>query len=149
MRYADLRFDLTLRTIRYLDDCGLESEFIPTEPSIVYGRDTTLYGGKLCENVVQATARDLLGSYALMAAGEYGIGELRVRIELAQGAEGPPLRLIIEPASAAGERAAPLFPRIGGNPALVRLIVPPAWSAKLEFGADGTLGGSDTLVTLQ
>jgi DNA polymerase I-like protein with 3'-5' exonuclease and polymerase domains len=60
LRYPDIRTDPTPRTVRYLDKQGIEAEFAPNESTIVYGSGVELYGGKLVENVVQATARDIL-----------------------------------------------------------------------------------------
>jgi DNA polymerase len=60
LRYPDSRLDPTPREIRYLDKNGLETSYAPDSPSLVYGPGTSLYGGKLTENIVQATARDLL-----------------------------------------------------------------------------------------
>jgi len=60
LRYENLRLAPEQYPVRYLGDDGMEHEFTPEAPSIVYGRGQHLYGGKLCENVVQATARDLL-----------------------------------------------------------------------------------------
>jgi DNA polymerase len=60
LRYASMRMENIPRTIRFLDKWGQEAEFTPDGLSIVYGNRTTLYGGKLCENIVQAIARDIL-----------------------------------------------------------------------------------------
>jgi DNA polymerase len=62
LRFARPRLEDTDRTIQFLDDYGMESEFCPPGQSLVYGegQPTFLYGGKLAENIVQATARDLL-----------------------------------------------------------------------------------------
>jgi DNA polymerase len=60
LRYENLRLGTSRQSIRYLRDDGMEDEFVPNVPSMIYGREAHIYGGKLCENVVQATARDLL-----------------------------------------------------------------------------------------
>lgn len=60
LRYPDARIEDSHRTIRYLDENGDEAECQPSGPAIVCGRENNLYGGKLTENVVQATARDML-----------------------------------------------------------------------------------------
>lgn len=71
LRYPDTGLDAAPRTIRHLDEWGDEVEFTPEGDSIKYGDGLTLYGGTLCENIVQATARDLLieAVLALEAAG--------------------------------------------------------------------------------
>lgn len=60
LRYLDLRLEARQRSIRYLGEDGMESEFTPDGPAMVYGADTVLYGGKLTENIAQAIARDVL-----------------------------------------------------------------------------------------
>lgn len=60
IRYEDLRLEPGERAVHYLGNDGMVHEFTPDEPSMVYGREDHLYGGKLCENIVQAIARDLL-----------------------------------------------------------------------------------------
>ncbi len=60
LRYENLRLEAARRSIRFLGDDGMEHEFTPEDASVAYGRESHLYGGKLCENIVQATARDLL-----------------------------------------------------------------------------------------
>jgi hypothetical protein len=47
------------------------------------------------------------------------------------------LTLRLETRSPALERGAPVFERLGGGPALARLLAPPRWTATLAFGADG------------
>lgn len=63
LRYPNPRLESLSKTISYLDDDGAEQEFTPLGESLVYGEGNgtkTLYGGKLAENIVQATARDIL-----------------------------------------------------------------------------------------
>jgi DNA polymerase bacteriophage-type len=60
LRYPDLRLEVIARSIKYLDRNGIVQEFTPEGHSLTYGGDTSLYGAKLCENIVQAMARDLL-----------------------------------------------------------------------------------------
>lgn len=47
------------------------------------------------------------------------------------------LSLRLETRSAALERGAPLFARLGGGPELARLLSPPRWTATLGFDAAG------------
>jgi len=60
LRYQEVAIDPVPRPRRYLGADGAEHEFTPSEPALTYGQDKPLYGAKLCENIVQATARDLL-----------------------------------------------------------------------------------------
>jgi len=60
LRYPDLRLEDRQRTIRYNDQDGMESEFTPDGPALIYGNDAVIYGGKLAENTAQAIARDIL-----------------------------------------------------------------------------------------
>ena len=58
-RYSDIRWDYSPKTIDYLDEDGDEQTFSPDSPQVVYGNGSSLYGGKITENVVQAIARDI------------------------------------------------------------------------------------------
>lgn len=60
LRYRDVVIDSTPQSCSYLDRGGEELEFTAQTPRLTYGQGKTLYGAKLCENLVQATARDLL-----------------------------------------------------------------------------------------
>ena len=59
LRYPKLRIDPTPRTHQSVDAQGCVREWT-SESTLVYEEDQTLYGGKIVENIVQATARDLL-----------------------------------------------------------------------------------------
>jgi DNA polymerase len=52
----------TYETRTYLDRCGMRQTMIQGQPCILYGQGggTNLYGGIVVENIVQATARDIL-----------------------------------------------------------------------------------------
>ena len=60
LRYPDARLESKPRDVSYLDEDGSEAVYRPEGDSVVFGRDTGLYGGKIVENIVQATARDVL-----------------------------------------------------------------------------------------
>ena len=43
-----------------LDATGLTQTYLDENPRLIYGPGFAMYGGKIVENIVQATARDLL-----------------------------------------------------------------------------------------
>jgi DNA polymerase len=45
---------------QYMDADGLTQSYLDENPRLIYGLGYGLYGGKIVENIVQATARDLL-----------------------------------------------------------------------------------------
>jgi hypothetical protein len=55
----------------------------------------------------------------------------------AAAARGVTLLLRIETRSEALDRGGPVFDRLGGGPALARLLSPPRWTATLRFDSDG------------
>jgi len=61
----------TYETFSYLDRDGVRQTAVKDRPSILYGNGFGIYGGLICENIVQGTARDLLVDvlFRLEAAG--------------------------------------------------------------------------------
>ena len=45
---------------QYMDADGLSQSYLDENPRLIYGPGYSMYGGKIVENIVQATARDLL-----------------------------------------------------------------------------------------
>lgn len=62
---------------------------------------------------------------------------LWLTLEQAPAASAAALTLRLETRSPALERGAPVFERLGGGPALARLLAPPRWTATLGFDANG------------
>lgn len=59
--YPDTRLDTHPPTPRsYIDASGRHQTFTPTAPGILYAEGKNVYGGLIAENIVQATARDIL-----------------------------------------------------------------------------------------
>lgn len=121
LRYPDARLDYTPRTIRFSNDAGDEVELTPRGPSIVYGDGggdgEPLYGGKLCENVVEGTARDLLGEAVLQLEREGHPALFHVHDEV-----------VVEAPSDRAEGASAAVKRV--------LFASPAWARDLPVGCE-------------